>query len=197
MQNKFELKSKLLQSGAVTAFKAKSKQDFKLLMYGEYQEISPVHIRILNALTKDELKECERINHAHLKRNLRLKKRIKSIFKFKDVKFITLTFTDEILAKTSQETRRKYVKRYLNSFACDYVANIDFGALNDREHYHAVLGYDILLTTPIWEYGFYKIQNVTICEKTDEKLAKYVSKLTNHAIKNTTKGYKIIYARPK
>lgn len=197
MQNKFELKSKLLQSGAVKAFKAKSKQDFRLLMYGEQTEISPVHIRILNALTTDELKECERINHAHLERNLRLKKRIRLIFKFKEVKFITLTFTDEILAKTSQETRKKYVKRYLNSFAFDYVANIDYGSLNGREHYHAVVGYDILLTTPKWEYGFSYIQNVTKCEKTDEILAKYVSKLTNHAIKNTTKGNKIIYARPK
>lgn len=191
----YELKKQLLQSGAVKAFKAKSKQDFKLSMYGEYTEIPLAFIELLDSLTEEELKECQRINHAHLERVLRLKKRIKSILSFKYPKFITLTFTDEVLAKTSAQTRRKYVTRYLNTFGGDYVANIDYGTKNEREHYHAVVGFDLLLDTPIWKYGFSKIQNVRLEEKTETKLAKYVAKLTNHSIKETAKGSKMIYAK--
>ena len=52
--------------------------------------------------------------------------------------FCTLTFGPEILASTTAETRAIYVKRFLKATFGAYVANLDYGGKNGREHYHAV-----------------------------------------------------------
>ncbi len=189
------LKQRLIDNGAVNAYRSMKRSEWLYGMHGEIVDISITDKFLIDSLTALELKECDRIYHAHLERVLRLKKRIKSILNSKHCLFITFTFTNDILAKTSAQTRRKYVTRYLNLFCGDYVANIDFGSKTDREHYHAVLGFDILLHTPIWKYGFINIKHITKTDKTDTKLAKYVAKLTNHAIKETAKGNKMIYAK--
>ncbi len=166
-----------------------------------------------------EYAEAEKINLARYKRVSRLRKRINKILHNSDfVCFITLTFNDETLAKTSPETRRKYVQRYLTELKCDYVANIDFGAKNGREHYHAVVG-GIANESKWMKYGFFNRLWVKIGderlrkvpkryealsaeeiekrmqEDNEKRLAKYVAKLTNHAIKETTKRSVIMYPK--
>lgn len=141
------------------------------------------------------IKECHKINNASCKRALRLKDRITSYLGKGQCIFVTLTFTDEVLDQTSVDTRRKYVQRYLKSISDYYVANIDYGVddrYTHREHYHALVVQDWI--SDKWDYGFTwfeKIHNIN----EPQTLAKYISKLCNHAIKDSTKRACYIYSR--
>lgn len=149
-----------------------------------------------NGLLK-EFRECFKINTASYKRTKRLKERIESMLLNGACLFLTLTFNDDTLNNTTLKERRVAVSRYLKSFNCPYVANIDYGAKNHREHYHAIINID-KVNYALWnKYGAIngeKIRNKDI--KSDKtKLAKYICKLTNHAIKETTQRSSLIYSR--
>jgi hypothetical protein len=133
-------------------------------------------------------------NHARVKR---IKERIESMILSDKAYFLTLTFTNEVLDKTSATTRRRYVARVLAEISTDYVANKDFGKTTEREHYHAVIETDQEPTLDNWIYGFKYIQKIGTTEQDIEKVAKYTSKLTFHAIKQTTKGERLIYPKRK
>lgn len=136
--------------------------------------------------------EAKKINHASYERANRLRQRISKIIQ-KDSLFLTFTFTDKVLSSTSSDTRKQYVRRFLSSFSVPYVANVDFGSKNGREHYHAILQMPKINLTE-WKYG--ALNGKIVRSSTDDvKLAKYISKLTNHAIKETTKRQAIIYSR--
>ena len=78
-----------------------------------------------------------------------------------------------------------------------YVANIDFGAQNHREHYHAVIQCKKIDASSWHKYGaifIEKVRNNGIGHDC-ERLSKYVSKLSNHAIKETTKRCSLLYSR--
>lgn len=137
--------------------------------------------------------EAEKINHASYERVKRLKKRISSFIEDGKCCFLTLTFRDEILKNTSPETRRTYIRKFLKSFGVPYVANKDFGKDFGREHYHAVIK-TARIDMNLYDYGF--IFAETIHQTKDNvKLAKYIAKLTNHAIKETTKRSVLLYSR--
>ena len=137
--------------------------------------------------------EAEKINTASLKRNQRLKKRIASYINSGNCLFLTLTFDDSVLNNTSEDTRRQYVRKWLKSYSNCYVANIDFGSKNHREHYHAVMVYPLRIESTEWPHGFANIKKVKIGSETP--VAKYINKLTNHAIKNTSKRNALIYSQ--
>lgn len=144
--------------------------------------------------------EAYRINNARFHRISRLKKRVGYIISKRSF-FLTLTFTNSTLSKTSSKTRREYVTRYLKSITNNYVANIDFGSKNGREHYHAVVQCENICHSD-WIYGAINFELITIDdldsnfnELTNERISKYISKLTNHAIKETTKRCSLIYPR--
>ena len=143
-----------------------------------------------DTITAQTLKHCEQIDHNKYKRTTRLRKRIRHMMANYQCYFITLTFTDEVLANTSEETRRQYVRRTLQSF-CKYVANIDYGTDNGREHYHA------LTNAPIesWAYGFFNVKKVANRETSITKIPMYIIKLSHHSLKHTTKGSYLIYSR--
>lgn len=143
-----------------------------------------------------EWKECERINHAHFKRVKRLKDRVTIMITNGDCIFLTLTFTDESLQKTQESYRRKAVQRFLNKLNCSYIANKDFGKKKGREHYHALVQIDFV-NYSMWKLG--AINGQKIRNNTDDvkRIAKYIAKLTNHAIKATTKRSVIMYSREK
>ena len=146
------------------------------------------------------VKECRKINDASYHRVKRLKETINYIIKRYDKSFfITLTFKDNVLNSTSEETRKRYVTRYLKQYNC-YVANVDYGEKNGREHYHAVVGLrgDVDKINEYWEkkYGFVCVEPINVKqENNDVKLAKYVAKLSNHAIKETNKRKAVMYSR--
>lgn len=118
-----------------------------------------------------------------------------------NVYFGTLTFNNDTLDKTNTNTRRKYVARYLKSISDNYIANIDFGdkeknpQSNEREHYHCLIA---CAQPPFsWQYGFCKFEKVGNTDTDNLKVAKYVAKLTNHAMKveRTGKARRLIYSR--
>ena len=140
-----------------------------------------------------EWDEARKINYAHYSRIKRLQNKIAKMLESGNCIFLTFTFTDKVLEITNADTRRQKVRRYLSSYNCDYVANIDFGAKNGREHYHALIQTD-KVDYKAFHYGSLNGEKV---RSTNDfvKLAKYISKLTNHAIKDTCKGSRMIYNR--
>lgn len=143
----------------------------------------------------NEWKEAERICNAYYKRVKRLKDKIKHMLESGNCLFLTFTFTDKCLQTTSKDTRRQKVRRYLNLYDTEYVANIDFGKKNGREHYHAVIQID-KVDSKLYNYGALSFKRVRSASDY-KKLAKYISKLTNHAIKETTQSNYIIYSRKR
>lgn len=160
-------------------------------------------------------KEMIRIINADKRRRQRLKIRISRILQKGNAHFLTLTFNDETLASTKPETRREYVYRLCKSISNDYVGNIDFGKKNGREHYHVVIstdafkdceykyikgvGYSSNYASSIddeWsKRGFYFIRQCGDTDNDSDALAKYTTKLANHAVKETTKRNALIYSR--
>lgn len=147
-------------------------------------------------LMPEEWKEAERVYDANKHQVSRVKKRIvQMLTTSKHCVFLTLTFRDDVLASTTSETRRQYVRKFLKQYSNHYVANIDYGGKNGREHYHAVV--DERIDPNSWVYGNLDVKKVRYNpeSKSPVKLAKYVAKLTNHAIKETTKRCHLIYSR--
>lgn len=140
-----------------------------------------------------DIQEARKINKASYNRYKRLKDRIMSYLQSGKCIFATLTFRNDVLDSTTTETRRKYVQRYLKSISSFYVANIDFGSSTEREHYHAVILKDFINDT--WEYGFTWFEKIRY-SLSKEKISEYLTKLTNHGIKESTKRYALIYSRP-
>ena len=140
------------------------------------------------------LKVANNLNQAKYQRTNRLKKRIQEAVESGSAYFITITFNPETLKNTNEQTRRKYVSRWLKSLSEFYVANIDYGLINEREHYHAVITSDNK-PPKSWPYGFIDILKIKTTENDTKRISKYISKLTNHAIKHTTKSKRIIYSK--
>lgn len=139
------------------------------------------------------LKDYDKYKH----KTFRVRRKILKMMVLGSCSFLTLTFTDDVLNSTSEETRRRYVSRFLKSISTDYVANIDWGKQNGREHYHAVvLGTDFEMVG--WDkYGFSNCKKVAINDDTtnSSRMSKYIYKLSNHATKLSTQRKKIIYSR--
>ena len=159
-----------------------------------YQELENEIKEFINLYGYTTYKVATNVNHASYKRTARLKERIREAVASGSAWFITITFSPETLENTNEQTRRKYVSRWLKSLTPFYVANIDYGKEKGREHYHAVITSDER-PPKSWSYGFIDILKVKTTENDTKRISKYISKLTNHAIKNTTKSKRIIYSR--
>ena len=185
---------------------SQSEIDFFRKYIAEGEQIRSKSIYLFN--------ECYKIVSADVQRKKRLRQRVERIMEKGSTYFLTLTFNDDTLSNTDVKTRRTYVARFLKSVSDDYVGNVDFGKLNGREHYHAVIHSDKLDDIQYqytnrfgwicsdceqfadWsKLGFYSIKSCGKDEKDKQKLAWYVSKLTNHAVKETTKRNALIYSR--
>lgn len=129
------------------------------------------------------------------KKRQRIKTKTEKIVTAGECVFLTLTFNDETLANTTEETRRTYVRKFLKSNCPVYVANIDYGKKNEREHYHALVNGKVDYAA--WhKYGAIRGEVVRTSKGDVERTARYVAKLTLHAIKKTAgKGRRIIYSR--
>lgn len=189
-------KAKILNSGLCSKVKKLDKLLYNLVANSKGCDIpfEEAMFCVDNNCTINDVREARAINNANYNRVKRLKGRIEQYLTMGQCIWLTLTFTDEILAKTSQETRRRYVSRFLKSQSNSYIANIDYGKDTEREHYHAVVLCDYLDKSK-WLYGFSYTERVKNHVNSPKKLSKYVSKLTNHAIKETTKRQVYIYSR--
>ena len=198
-------KAKVISSGMVKEYKSIKRAIFArdwLVHTGEILKTdrdydTAVEQRFFYShLMPEDWKESERVFDANRHQRNRLQKRISDILTTSEEStFVTLTFRDDVFAKTTAETRRQYVRKWLKQYGTLYVANIDYGGQHGREHYHAVINARVRPNT--WEYGILNFEKIkyTPNDKTTLKLAKYVSKLTNHAIKETTKRCALIYSR--
>lgn len=147
--------------------------------------------------------ECmELLNNSYYKRLRRLRLYIEYMFYYsREVYFLTLTFRDDVLNSTSELTRRRYIQRSLNDYSSYYCANIDYGAQNEREHYHACVVFKNINTINLFKelysskFGFLSIQKVGKSYIDKERLSKYINKLTNHAFKDTTIAKRVIYSK--
>lgn len=135
-------------------------------------------------------KLCRKLNHSKIQKRYRANKRIEQMTAYATrtgnaLHFVTLTFNDECFIRTNSVTRRRAVSRVLRECgALDYYANIDYGAKNQREHYHAlVLG---SLDLSEWErmYGFIKSEKVKCSLDDSLRISKYINKFSNHACKD-------------
>lgn len=167
---------------------------YPTLMNYSYQELENEIEELVNLYGYTTLKVANNLNRASYYRTARLKERIREAVESGSAWFITITFNPETLSKTNEKTRRVYVSRWLKSLTPFYVANIDYGKEKGREHYHAVITSD-QRPSKSWSYGFVDILKVKTTETDTKRISKYISKLTNHAIKHTTKSKRIIYSR--
>lgn len=205
----YELKAKVLENGMV-----EKQRKLSLTMFKKYQEqkalyengeivecwkpLNDTEIELYQNMAEafpEEWKEACRVNDASYHRTKRLKERIKSMITSGSCIFLTLTFRDDVLKSTSEDTRKQYVRKALKMMSENYIANIDYGKKNEREHYHAIVLADKVLQD-YWKYGNLDYERVRADEDTSPvKIAKYIAKLTNHAIKETVKQNRMIYSR--
>lgn len=141
------------------------------------------------------VEECKRIGNSSYQRIKRLKERIKCLMHEGKCLFLTLTFNPETLNNTTSEYRRQLVIDFLKATNSQYIANIDFGKENEREHYHAIIqSHEVDYT--LWHpFGAVKGEKVHLRANCETKLAKYIDKLALHSIKDTTHKNRLIYSR--
>lgn len=125
-------------------------------------------------------------------KRLRVSTRFENMFLTSEfpIYFGTLTFTDEVLENTSNFTRRVYVRRFLKNISSDYLANIDFGDLNNREHFHCLFSCDNIDKFKLWKYGFVNVKKVVFSKSNKHNISNYIVKLVNHCVKGSA-GYLI------
>jgi len=138
---------------------------------------------------------AQRLNANEYKRVKRLKDKMLNSVLSNQAIFLTLTFTDDTIARTTNLTRRRYVSRYLKSQSDYYIANLDFGATNAREHYHAVI-VSKKVDYSMWrKYGAINSKRIAPTQTSNVRVSKYVAKLSNHAIKETATQQRLIYSK--
>lgn len=197
-------------NNAATFYVGDKQQTFKLLLC-DFLDCHP------GFLDDPRFRVAEKLYNNTYKRAARLRSSLRVWLSAGPLYFLTLTFTDKQLDTTSTASRRQYVSRFLSSLGCLYAANIDYGAKFEREHYHAVICVRDVLPSVIdrakngqlferfeiqdlWEkkHGFLYVQG-PIYKDEDRNdstaLAKYVTKLSNHALKTTGKGQPLLYSR--
>ena len=172
----------------------KTGEYFKIIDNYSFEKLINEKKTFIKRYGSTTLKVANNLNQAKYQRTIRLKNRIREAVESGSAYFITITFNNKTLENTNEQTRRKYVSRWLKSLSEFYVANIDYGLINEREHYHAVITAD---THPpkSWPYGFIDILKIKTNDNDTTRISKYISKLTNHAIKHTTKSKRIIYSK--
>lgn len=198
-------------------YKYSSCGDSSCISYKEYVRANEHYCELIDLFGDIVINECYRIWHASLMRTSRLRKRISKMLQFPCI-FLTLTFNDKSLNSLSQYSRKKYVKKYLKTCSKYYIANIDFGSCkiyNDkdgklrtatnREHYHAIVVSDKVDYSSWLKYGRVngqRVRNKIVVDENGcitleccERISKYINKLTNHAIKESVQGNRIIYSR--
>ena len=191
-------KSILIESGIYNEYMLYAKAQSCYFMTIEYGYKFPDKLvpyfnsDFTSIFSMDDFKLCRNIYDSYRQRVYRLKKKISKMLESSCL-FLTLTFTNEYLLSTSESERRKAIIDYLSQFGVPCIANIDFGKINEREHYHAILQIDSI---DYHSYTFGDINGKRVRNNdlsSQDRISAYISKLTNHAIKETTKGRRIIY----
>lgn len=136
---------------------------------------------------------------AEIMKKYRLKKAIINILKnhLNESYFITLTFNNDILENTTKAKRLLIIKNYLNNQTDKYILNCDYGKLNEREHYHAlVIAKDKFINFTLYNLKYGHIQSRPLNLNKNQSIESQTKILLNHALKETSES-KIYYSRSK
>ena len=142
-----------------------------------------------------------RVWRSNKNRKYRLSKRIEKMIRTDKAVFLTLTFNDKFFEReTSADTRRRYISRFLKEQCQEYVANIDFGEDNGREHYHAVVVpknafIDYVPYNNAFDKSRIYAEHIKVGNKSLDNITRYIDKLTNHALKENGHYKRLIYSR--
>lgn len=196
-----DFKSEVIAQGTIKEVLKKKKQLYFNSLVDVFDEDEGIFYKTLkdNKWNEYLLENCKdnhfdcalRLIESKRRKAKKVKDKISALVLSGQAVFLTLTFTDEVLSKTIQETRRRYVARFLKGVSGDYVANIDFSPDINREHYHAVIIKRVDLKS--WSYGFAFAEKVR-CRPSDlTRVSKYITKLTAHALK--VDATRLIYSR--
>ena len=191
------IKQYIIDNGIQKEVNRLSKKEYIALNMGkEYIDIvNKDREELINKISYPVFRCALNINNAFYHRKSRVKDRVSAMLKCGKCLFITLTFTDIVLNQTTYDKRRRYVREFLKEYSNYYIANIDFGDKNGREHYHAIILCDYI-DSKDWKYGFSKINTIVNNSKSAEITSKYVTKLSSHAIKKSTgRNFPLIYGR--
>lgn len=116
----------------------------------------------------------------------RLKKRCQSIIEMQYSFFVTFTIAPDYY-HLKKDTIRKKAQSALGH--ARYVLNEDYGTLNERLHFHALVGYDATINfkdiIAQYPYGAVNFKVVRVSKHTSKKISLYITKTYNHAIKAT------------
>lgn len=147
----------------------------------------------------EENKQFDKILNARYHKVSRIKKRFRYLFENKTYfYFLTFTFDNKYIDKC-ERTKKDLIKHCLLEFDKDYyvILNKDFGKKNEREHYHAILGTDSsdnLLEFLNKNYPCrFHVERILFKGKDFSKLSKYINKLQNHCVKDTTLKTRIYF----
>lgn len=152
-------------------------------------------VGVISQMTPTQIIYARRANNIIRKRCQRLRNVLEQMFEIGNCIFVSLTFRDDVLDSTTAETRRRYVTRALKAMSDVYVANIDYGELNEREHYHGIVVSDKIDFT-LWDYGWIFAERCIDSQQSIDKLSEYIDKFVNHALKQGTKRRNVIYSKP-
>lgn len=102
--------------------------------------------------------------------------------------FITMTFDEDNIKYANDRN----IKLFLEKLDCDYIANVDYGGLNGRKHYHAIITSQSI-DLKLYKYGAINIEKINSTKNIDD-MCYYILKLTCHGFKETDK---LIYSRKR
>lgn len=103
--------------------------------------------------------------------------------------FATFTF-DQYYITLPYLTLRTYVSKFLKANFSEYICNVDYGSLNGRLHFHAVVR--CRGDPPEFPYGFKFYELLRNSDENIGMCSNYLNKLTNHSTKE--KG-RVLYSK--
>lgn len=165
-----------------------------LIIYNKYKRFC-----FENGLKVEKNKKLESILSSRYNKIGRIRSHFVWLYHNKKyIYFLTFTFSDDNISKCDR-TRKDYIKKSLYSFDKDicFILNIDYGKKNERLHYHAIVGTD--LSFDLKKHLENTYDDFTYCEpvrfddSSFKSIPKYLNKLTNHAVKDSTKHSRIIF----
>lgn len=142
--------------------------------------------------------DYERILSARYMKVSRVKKKLVYLMtRFDYIWFCTFTFDNYYINKCDR-TKRDLIKKVLGLVPDNhYILNVDYGSKTEREHYHCIVGtnysYDLNKLFQDNYSCFCSALKVRTTEEDYKRLSKYINKLSNHCIKDSTKNKRIIY----
>jgi hypothetical protein len=199
MDADFPLKKSVLENGLYDRFVHAKKLCFR----GQHEELGLFFAQNDYKISR----VCMNLYISNYKKYKKVRDRFAAMLAFGKCYFLTLTFKPSCFESMSFETRRQHVFRFLKSLSPYYVANVDFGSGKpyqdrhgvmrdgtEREHYHCLVVLEDYKPHS-WPYGLDWFLVVPNTDKDTKRLSKYLTKLSRHALKDSTKAGRLIFSR--